>query len=317
VTRTATRLLSAGEGVTLRGWPSRRIRRTVHGNTSPRCTPTDADARNARTCSIAREHGEEGGARRLDRWRRSTGPCSPASAGDTACPTMSPSASVCRAHASHRYPVRNLLRARAARNVASTSRPLRSLAAGVAARAVRHDDRWSHPCSAIAMASIALAISRSACRRPRARAAATAAVADRSCRPGFSCRAVRASASRCSPVRSARSRPRVDVRGAGVTAAAQVGVAPVLIPVFVDSTVPAREPRGALAAPLTKGVASGVAGGVVRPLAPQVTALLTVPTRACCTLVTVADLAPRSVTSTVVPRGLVAIGAPCGSRCPR
>ncbi|MEX1009217.1 MAG: ComEC/Rec2 family competence protein [Acidimicrobiia bacterium] len=102
----------------------------------------------------------------------------------------------------------------------------------------------------------------------------------------------------------------------GVTAAAQVGVAPVLIPVFGSVplvSLPANLVAVPLAAPLTMwGLASGVAGGVIRPFAPQIAWLLTVPTAALLhALLTVADLASR-VPVTVDGRaawGLVAIAA--------
>ena len=84
----------------------------------------------------------------------------------------------------------------------------------------------------------------------------------------------------------------------GVTAAAQIGVAPVLIPVFGSMplvSLPANLVAVPLAAPLTMwGLASGVVGGVVRPFAPQVASLLTVPTAALLhALLAVADLASR------------------------
>ena len=84
----------------------------------------------------------------------------------------------------------------------------------------------------------------------------------------------------------------------GVTAAAQIGVAPVLIPVFGSMplvSLPANLVAVPLAAPLTMwGLASGVVGGVVHPFAPQVSSLLTVPTAALLhALMTVADLGSR------------------------
>jgi competence protein ComEC len=84
----------------------------------------------------------------------------------------------------------------------------------------------------------------------------------------------------------------------GVTAAAQIGVAPVLIPVFGSMplvSLPANLVAVPLAAPLTIwGIVSGVVGGVVRPIAPQVTSLLAVPTGALVhALLAVADLASR------------------------
>jgi competence protein ComEC len=70
----------------------------------------------------------------------------------------------------------------------------------------------------------------------------------------------------------------------GVTAAAQLGVAPILIPVFGSMplvSLPANLVAVPLAAPLTIwGLASGVAGGFVVTVAPQVTGLLALPTTA-------------------------------------
>ena len=84
----------------------------------------------------------------------------------------------------------------------------------------------------------------------------------------------------------------------GVTAAAQIGVAPVLIPVFGSMPIvslPANLVAVPLAAPLTMwGLATGVAGGMVRPFAPQIASLLTVPTAALLHgLLSVADVASR------------------------
>jgi competence protein ComEC len=84
----------------------------------------------------------------------------------------------------------------------------------------------------------------------------------------------------------------------GVTAAAQVAVAPVLIPVFGSMplvSLPANLVAVPLAAPLTMwGLASGVVGGALRPFAPQVASLLTIPSAALLhALLTVADLASR------------------------
>jgi competence protein ComEC len=70
----------------------------------------------------------------------------------------------------------------------------------------------------------------------------------------------------------------------GVTAAAQVGVAPILIPVFGSMplvSLPANLVAVPLAAPLTIwGLASGIAGGFVVTVVPQVTSLLALPTTA-------------------------------------
>jgi competence protein ComEC len=84
----------------------------------------------------------------------------------------------------------------------------------------------------------------------------------------------------------------------GVTAAAQIGVAPVLIPVFGSMplvSLPANLVAVPLAAPLTMwGLAMGVVGGVVHPFAPQVAGVLTVPTAALLhALLAVADVASR------------------------
>jgi competence protein ComEC len=84
----------------------------------------------------------------------------------------------------------------------------------------------------------------------------------------------------------------------GVTAAAQIGVAPVLIPVFGSMplvSLPANLVAVPLAAPLTVwGLAAGAVGGIVQPFAPQVTAVLAVPTAALVhALLAVADVASR------------------------
>ncbi len=110
--------------------------------------------------------------------------------------------------------------------------------------------------------------------------------------------------------------PAWTVEVLGVTAAAQVGVAPVLIPVFGSMplvSLPANLVAVPLAAPLTMwGLASGVAGGVIRPFAPQIASLLTVPTAALLhALLVVAEIASR-VPVTIDGRaawGLVAVVA--------
>ncbi len=84
----------------------------------------------------------------------------------------------------------------------------------------------------------------------------------------------------------------------GVTAAAQVGVAPILIPVFGSMplvALPANLIAVPLAAPLTMwGLASGVVGGLLRPYAPGIPRLLGLPTTALLhALITVAELASR------------------------
>jgi competence protein ComEC len=102
----------------------------------------------------------------------------------------------------------------------------------------------------------------------------------------------------------------------GVTAAAQVGVAPVLIPVFGSMplvALPANLVAVPLAAPLTMwGLLAGVIGGLARPLSPAIPRLLELPTVGLLhALIAVADLASR-VPVAVDGRaawGLVALGA--------
>jgi competence protein ComEC len=84
----------------------------------------------------------------------------------------------------------------------------------------------------------------------------------------------------------------------GVTAAAQIGVAPVLIPVFGSMplvALPANLVAVPLAAPLTMwGLVAGVAGGLARPLSPAIPRALEVPTVGLLhALISVADLAAR------------------------
>ena len=84
----------------------------------------------------------------------------------------------------------------------------------------------------------------------------------------------------------------------GVTAAAQLGVAPVLIPVFGSMplvALPANLVAVPLAAPLTMwGLAAGVVGGVARPWSPAIPALLELPTVGLLhALMAVADLGSR------------------------
>jgi competence protein ComEC len=102
----------------------------------------------------------------------------------------------------------------------------------------------------------------------------------------------------------------------GVTAAAQIGVAPVLIPVFGSMplvALPANLVAVPLAAPLTMwGLVAGVAGGLARPLSPAIPRLLELPTVGLLhALIAVADLASR-VPVAVDGRaawGLVAVSA--------
>jgi competence protein ComEC len=83
-----------------------------------------------------------------------------------------------------------------------------------------------------------------------------------------------------------------------VTGAAQLGVAPVLIPVFGSVplvALPANLVAVPLAAPLTMwGIVAGVVGGVTRPLSPALPRLLELPTVGLLhALVAIADLASR------------------------
>jgi competence protein ComEC len=106
----------------------------------------------------------------------------------------------------------------------------------------------------------------------------------------------------------------------GVTAAAQVGVAPVLIPVFGSMplvAMPANLVAVPLAAPLTMwGLAAGVVGGLVRPWSPAIPELLELPTLALLhALMAVADLGSR-VPVAIDGRaawGLLALGALLGA----
>jgi competence protein ComEC len=84
----------------------------------------------------------------------------------------------------------------------------------------------------------------------------------------------------------------------GVTAAAQIGVAPVLIPVFGSMplvALPANLVAVPLAAPLTMwGLLAGVVGGLTRPLSPALPRVLELPTVGLLhALISVADLAAR------------------------
>ncbi|HEX5586689.1 MAG TPA: ComEC/Rec2 family competence protein [Acidimicrobiia bacterium] len=83
-----------------------------------------------------------------------------------------------------------------------------------------------------------------------------------------------------------------------VSAAAQLGVAPVLVPVFGSIplvALPANLVAVPLAAPLTMwGIVAGVANGLIGPIAPSIPRLLAVPTAALVhALLAVADVASR------------------------
>jgi competence protein ComEC len=105
-----------------------------------------------------------------------------------------------------------------------------------------------------------------------------------------------------------------------VTAAAQIGVAPVLIPVFGSMplvALPANLLAVPLAAPLTIwGLAAGVVSGLLRHSAPQVAALVQLPTEGLLhAIISVADVASR-VPVAVDGRavwGLVALAALAGA----
>jgi competence protein ComEC len=102
----------------------------------------------------------------------------------------------------------------------------------------------------------------------------------------------------------------------GVTAAAQVGVAPVLIPVFGSMplvALPANLLAVPLAAPLTMwGLVAGVVGGLSRPVSPAIPRVLELPTVGLLhALISVADIAAR-VPVAIDGRaawGLIALGA--------
>jgi competence protein ComEC len=106
----------------------------------------------------------------------------------------------------------------------------------------------------------------------------------------------------------------------GVTAAAQLGVAPVLIPVFGSMplvALPANLVAVPLAAPLTMwGLVAGVVGGIARPLSPAIPRVLELPTVGLLhALISVADLAAR-VPVEVDGRaawGLIAVAALLGA----
>jgi competence protein ComEC len=100
---------------------------------------------------------------------------------------------------------------------------------------------------------------------------------------------------------------------ASVTTAAQIGVAPLLVPIFGSLplvALPANLLAVPLAGPLTVwGIVAGALGGVLDPLAPRVAAMLQVPTRALLhALLATADLAARAPVA-VDGRGLAGLAA--------
>ena len=313
------RLLSAGEGVTLRGWLEPLTGfdtrwRWQHAVGTLHATEL-LDARRApRAARPARQHRESARCSEAPtRSSPSTARCSPASSSATpaAFPTTSPSSSA-PSGLSHLVAVSGenvafVLALVARRCCAGSGCSAGSWAALGVLVLFGTMTRWEPSVlRAIAMASIALLAGYlgrpTAGLRVLALAATALLVAD----PfllhsvGFllSCGASLGIAVLARPITARLRGPQWVREVLGVTAAAQIGVAPVLIPVFGSMplvSLPANLVAVPLAAPLTMwGLASGVVGGVVHPFAPQVSSLLTVPTAALLhALLAVADLASR------------------------
>ena len=115
---------------------------------------------------------------------------------------------------------------------------------------------------------------------------------------GLSCGASLGIAVLARPIAAWLRGPRWVRETLGVTAAAQIGVAPVLIPVFGSMplvALPANLIAVPLAAPLTIwGLAAGVASGLLRTAAPQLAGLLQLPTVGLLhAIISVADIASR------------------------
>ena len=115
---------------------------------------------------------------------------------------------------------------------------------------------------------------------------------------GLSCGASLGIAVLSQPIAERLRGPRWVRETLGVTAAAQIGVAPVLIPVFGSMplvALPANLVAVPLAAPLTIwGLAAGVTSGLLRHSVPQLAALLQAPTVGLLhAIISVADLASR------------------------
>jgi competence protein ComEC len=130
---------------------------------------------------------------------------------------------------------------------------------------------------------------------------------------GLSCGASLGIALLSQPLAARLPGPRFARDTLAVTAAAQVGVAPILVPVFGSMplvALPANLVAVPLAAPLTMwGLAAGVAGGLVGSRAPTLVRLLELPTIALLhAMVAIADLASR-VPVAVDGRALWGIGA--------
>src|SRR4029077_18186957 len=133
---------------------------------------------------------------------------------------------------------------------------------------------------------------------------------------GLSCGASLGIAVLARPIAARLRGPRWARETLAVTAAAQIGVAPVLIPVFGSMplvALPANLIAVPLAAPLTMwGLVAGGVGGVTRPLSPAIPRVLELPTLGLLhALISVADLAAR-VPIAIDGRaawGLIALGA--------
>jgi competence protein ComEC len=137
---------------------------------------------------------------------------------------------------------------------------------------------------------------------------------------GLSCGASLGIAVLARPIAARLRGPRWVRETLGVTAAAQIGVAPVLIPVFGSMplvALPANLIAVPLAAPLTIwGLAGGVASGLLHHTAPQLAGLLQLPTVGLLhAIISVADIASR-VPVAVDGRaiwGLIAVAALAGA----
>jgi competence protein ComEC len=118
------------------------------------------------------------------------------------------------------------------------------------------------------------------------------------------------------PIAARLRGPRLLRETAGVTLAAQLGTAPILLPVFGSVplvALPANLVAVPLAAPITVvGLTAGIAGGLVRPVSPGAATALQLPVlglvRAVEIVASVAAQAPLAVDGRAV-WGLVALGA--------
>ncbi len=135
---------------------------------------------------------------------------------------------------------------------------------------------------------------------------------------GLSCGASLGIAVLARPIAARLRGPRWARETLAVTAAAQIGVAPVLIPVFGSMplvALPANLIAVPLAAPLTIwGLAAGVVSGLLRHSAPQLAALVQLPTVGLLhAIISVADVASRAPVA-VDGRAIWAIVAFAASR---